>query len=223
MKKEMRWRFGMVLFFSIVLMSCQEEERELIDPTIDDAIPIDSRLANIMKNVVTHDGSFDDIIDKGNCYSINLPYTIHVNEQEKIISQLEDYNQLSLSDHILIEFPITITRHDYEELFIENQQQLDRLAATCLTTDDDIECVDFVYPFRFVTFNPDTNIFNTVEAIHDTQVFGFMEDLEDNTVVAIKYPIQLLVYNNQNMDATHNEELLATILEFAKSCDENDE
>lgn len=207
-----------------LMVSCQKEEIEIIDPSLDNTIPKDSQLAKMMKNIVTHDGSYDDIVDQGNCFSINFPYTIILNAIEEIvIDQIEDYDLLHQSDIIQIEFPITITGHDHVKKVVENNLQLRLLTETCKLDDDDIECVDFVYPFVFATFNSQTNIFSTVEVLHDSQVFGFMENLDANTEVALKYPIRLKLTNGAFLETTHNTELLSEIESFESSCDENDE
>jgi len=214
------------VFLSIVflMISCQQEVREEINPDEDNSIPKDSQLAMLMKNIVTHDGSFDDVVDGGNCYSINLPYTITKNAvQEIVIDQIEDYDQLNEFDNIQIQFPITVTKDNHQEEIVENNLELQALAVSCEIQDDDIECVDFVYPFRFATFDADFNIFSTKEVIHDAQVFNFMENLDINTSVGIKYPISLLLTNGEFLEVTHNEELLSRILAFQTSCDENDE
>jgi hypothetical protein len=224
MKKLGYWFIGLFVSCAFFMISCQEEERELIDSTLDNnAIPKDSQLAKLMRNIVIHDGSYDDLVDGGNCYSINLPYFIIRNiTEEIIIDEIEDYNRLNQSDDIKIKFPITVTRDNHLEEIIENDIELQLLANSCETQDDDIECVDFVYPFRFATFNSDNNIISTIEVIHDAQVFGFMENLDESTVVAINYPIRLLLSTGEYLDATHNDELLSRILAFETSCEEND-
>ncbi|GAA0725125.1 hypothetical protein GCM10009430_30300 [Aquimarina litoralis] len=202
--------------------SCQEEELEVVDPNIDNTIPQNSQLAGLMRNIVTHDGSYDDVVDGGNCFSVNLPYSITQNGQPLIIDSIEDYSSLSDSDDIQIQFPIKITRADHVVETIENQNNLDKLANTCQIRDEDIECVDFVYPFIFATFDSNNNIIATTEMFHDAQVFGFMEGLNENTVVSINYPIQLLLSNGEFLQIAHNTDLLSGIEAFQQSCEEND-
>jgi len=212
-----------IVICAFFMISCQQEERELINPNNDNTIPKNSQLAQLMKNIVTHDGSFDDLVDGGNCYSINLPYSIMRNMTEEIlIGQLQDYDQLNQSDDIQIQYPITVTLDNHIEEIINNETELQLLAASCEILDDDIECVDFVYPFRFAIYNSNNNNINTIEVIHDAQVYSFMENLDENTVVAINYPIRLLLSNGTYFEIAHNDELLSRILTYETSCDEND-
>ncbi|WP_211060810.1 hypothetical protein [Aquimarina sp. MMG015] len=213
----------MLISFTVLMISCQEEERELIDPELDNVIHQDSQLAGLMRSIVTHDGSFDDLVDGGNCYSINLPYSIILNgADEIIINQISDYDLFTETDNIQIQFPITITQHNYIEEIIENESQLQMLANSCELQDDDIECIDFVYPFRFATYNTANNILNTIEVIHDAQVYGFMDDLDENTLVAINYPLRLSLSDGTSIEVMHNDQLVSEILTFEASCDEND-
>ncbi|MDH7444727.1 hypothetical protein [Aquimarina sp. 2201CG14-23] len=217
------YAFVVMIGFVFFMISCQKEERQLIDPNIDTTIPKDSQLADLMRSIVIHDGSYDDVVDGGNCYSINLPYSIIRNSTEEIeINQISDYNQLNTSDNIQIQFPITITKSDHTEEIVEDLNALQSLAIGCDMDDPDIECIDFVYPLRFLTFNFDINVFETTEVIHDAEVFVFMENLEESTVVSIDFPIRLLLHNGESVEATHNDELLSRIISFANSCDEND-
>ena len=185
----MRIRGIILVLLCIVLLvtiTCQKEEREFIDESQDNTIPKDSKLANLMQKIVTHDGSYDDLIDGGHCYSINLPYTILFNGKEKTISKLSDYADIYASDMIEIQYPVVVTKHDYIEKSINNKTQLEILAALCSNDDDDIECIDFNYPFKLSTFNTSTNVFKTIDAIHDAQLFEFIGGLTNEMSIAIK-------------------------------------
>ncbi|GAA4271271.1 hypothetical protein GCM10022258_05640 [Aquimarina gracilis] len=206
----------------ILCSSCQEEEREVIDPTINNTIPKDSQLAKLMRNVVTHDGSYDDVIDGGNCFSINFPYMIIVNDEEIIVDNIGDYQNLSVNDMIEIQYPITITLFDHSEKTVIDGNELNTYVASCRKEDDDIECVDFVYPIGLSIFNAQSNRFRVVDIGHDSQMFTFMSTLGDNSFVSINYPIDLVAHNGQRLNAQHNSGLLETILDTAFTCEEND-
>ncbi len=215
-------RYMLLWSICFLIASCQEEEREFINPDTVDTIPQTSLLSTLLKNVVTHDGSFDDRVDGGNCYSINLPYDIVLNGHQYRIDSPEDYTQISYKDKVSIVFPITITFYNYKEQLVDDQKTLDRIATNCSTTDDDIECVDFVYPMSFSVFYPATNTFETVEILHDQQVYTFMDVLEEDVAIAIQYPIALQLHTGVQTKAAHNTDLLNGILKHGMSCDEND-
>ncbi len=207
----------------VMISSCQEEEREFIDPNIDNTIAIDSQLAKLMRNVVMHDGSYDDIVDQGNCYSIQLPYTVLVNGEEFTVNQIADYQQISNTDSIEIQYPIRITLYDYSEQMIGNDAELKVYIDQCQTDDEDIECIDFLYPIRLSTFNNRSNDLNSIILNHDSELFLFMSNMDNNTSMSVNYPINLLLHNGQNVDAQHNSGLLEAISNVVSACDENDE
>jgi len=198
------WFTLLTITVIVLLVSCQKEERELIDNTEDTTIPRDSQLALLMKNVVTHDGSFDDVVDKGNCYSIDLPYSIFINEEEVLIDDPSDYQKIVETDVIKIQFPIRITLSDHSSVTIDTKSELEEFSSMCKVEDDDIECVDFVYPIDLKTFESDTNRFRTIEVQHDSEMFEFMENSTKETKISINYPIDLVSHNGQNITALHN-------------------
>ncbi len=218
MKKILYILIAGMIFFS----SCQEEEREIIDPNIDNTIPKDSQLAKLMRNVVIHDGSFDDIVDSGNCYSINLPYSLLVNGEEFIVNEINDYQKLSNTDIIEIQYPIVITMFDYSEEIISNDTELKIYIEQCQIDDEDIECIDFLYPIQVSTFNNRSNELNSIVLNHDSEMYLFMSKMDNNISVSMNYPISLLLYNGQSVDVQHNSGLLETISRVASACDEND-
>lgn len=221
MKKKLKLTpYALLLMICLIIMACQEEERVSIAPT--DNIPKDSQLAKAMQNVVTHDGSYDDVVDLGNCYSINLPYSIVLNTVEVVIDEIDDYANIGEQDDIQIIYPITITTHDHVKEFVLNDSELAVYAASCVTDDDDIECIDFLYPIGLSLFNTETNSINTLEMGHDSEFYKFMQDADEKILLSINYPIQLRLHNEVDINATHNTELLNEILNAAGACDEND-
>ncbi len=220
--KMKNWNLYFFVGIATLLISCQEEEREFIDPNLDNTVPRNSQLAGLMKNVVTHDGSFDDIVDRGNCFSINLPYTILLNGDEFVINEILDYQKFLGTDVIEISFPVTITQSDHVEKVVENNTELEIFSNNCKTDDEDIECIDFVYPMSISTFDSSSNQLKTIEIGHDSQMFNFMSDVSDNISVSINYPIKLVLHNGENVGAQHNSELLSKILDAAPACDEDD-
>jgi len=207
------------LFF---LLGCQQEERVIVTPP-EDAIEKNSELAITMKRVVTHDGSYDDIVDKGNCYSIDLPYDIVRNGELYTIESAADYNTILPDDDIQISFPITVTTHQHQQVLVTSNSALDILSSTCTVNDDDIECIDFSYPIKIAVFNNETNEMSVEVIEHDSRFYNFMENLEEHTLISITYPIELLRYDSNILDATHNEELLQEITQVIDACDEMDE
>ncbi|MBL0685179.1 hypothetical protein [Aquimarina mytili] len=216
------WILVFFIAIGVMFISCQEEERELIDPNVDNTIPRNSQLASLMKSVVTHDGSFDDIVDQGHCFSIKLPYRILLNGEEVLISSSADYQRISVTDIVEIQFPVIIVESNHHENLVENITELEGFINNCIPNDDDIECIDFVYPILLSTFDSNSNRFETIEIGHDSQMFNFMSGINETTSISINYPIKLVLHNGVGVAAQHNTELLNEIIDAASICDEND-
>ncbi|MBP2830904.1 hypothetical protein J8281_01790 [Aquimarina sp. U1-2] len=215
--------FLIIVITCFMMSSCQEEERELIDPTIDTTISTNSTLAKLMKNVVIHDGSYDDIVDGGNCFSIDLPYILLVNGEPKTILQREDYNTIGSTDRIDIQFPVMVTFSDYQQATINSVKELEAISSQCEVDDEDIECIDFIYPIQISTFNTRSNSLSATLLNHDFDFFLFMSSIDENTSFSINYPIDLVLYTGESIDTQHNSGLQEAISKVVSACDENDE
>lgn len=220
--------------FSITLIfnSCQEEYEEVNDDNEEQTITASSITASLIKNTTTKDGSFDNIVDGASCFAIKFPYTVEVSGIQIIIDSKEDlhtieeiFDKFDNDEDILeILFPITITLGDYTEITIENKDSLLELIAKCTEgEDDDIECIDFVYPIALFTFDINEQKTGEVAINSDEKLRRFFADLKDDDLVSIDFPIILKKFDGTEIIINNNAEL-AMALETAKNeCDEDDD
>ncbi|MBO0343343.1 MAG: hypothetical protein VX798_13565 [Bacteroidota bacterium] len=220
-----------VLVFS--LSACQEEYEEVGGGSESETIAANSTTAVLIENTSSSDGSYDNIIDGASCFAVQFPYTVTVNGVDVTIDSESDlevveeiFDELEDDDDILdIAFPITITLSDFSEISIENQDELEALASECLEggDDDDIECIDFVYPITLFTFGVDNQQANEVQVMSDQELRRFFDELEDDDLISIEFPITLKKYDGTEVTVQNNAELAAA-LEMAKNqCDEDDD
>ena len=79
-----------------------------------------------MQSTVTNDGSVDDIMDDADCFSVDLPVTVLVNDLSITINTLSDlqliediYNEFDTDeDSLEFSFPITIILYNYENKLV---------------------------------------------------------------------------------------------------------
>ncbi|MEX0313748.1 MAG: hypothetical protein AB3N18_06190 [Allomuricauda sp.] len=224
-----------IALFAVALnfTSCQEEFEEVNGGTSQETIEANSSTALLIEKTSSKDGSYDNIIDSASCFALKFPYTVEVNGIEVIIDSEEDlqtvediFDEVDVDDDILeIIFPITITYADFSELVIENKEQLRELAAECVEggDDDDIECIDFVYPITLFTFDINNQQTGEVAVESDEQLRKFFNGLEPGNLVGIQYPITLKKYDGTEIIVDSNAEL-ANALEMAQDeCDEDDD
>ena len=234
MKKFMSYlMFSGLLLAALSFTSCQEEFEELPGEDNQEAILASSSTAQLIKRTSSKDGSYDNIVDGASCLAINFPYVVKVNglevnidvkEDLKLIKQL--FNEVEIDDDILeIIFPIQITLSDYTEITINNKEQLRQKVEGCIEggDDDDILCIDFVYPIVVYSFDIDIQQTGNITVENDMQLRRYFTERGDDDLLSFDFPISLKLYDGTQVSVNNNAEL-ANAIETAKSeCDDDDD
>jgi len=128
-------------------------------------------------------------------------------------------------DFLEILFPITVTTGDYTEITINGIEDLRELAAQCLEggADDDIECIDFVYPMTLFTFDIELEQTGSFVVESDRDLRRFFGNLDANELVSFQFPISLELYDDTVITVNTNEELARAIESAKDACDEDDD
>ena len=222
-------------FFALFMfMSCQQEVVDVTAPTEAEALVANSELTSLMTSTSKMDGSKDNIIDNASCLSIELPVTVIVNNHEVTISTEEDYAKIEAyfnefeddNDFVNLIFPVTIVLSDFTEVVISNREELQQRILNCNgenEPDDDIECIDFQYPFSFSVYNTSFQVINVVTVENDRQLYHFIKRVREGEVFAsINFPITMILADGTTQEVNNNEELQTTIDNAKDSCNEDD-
>lgn len=222
-----------LLTLALSFTSCQDEFEEISTGDEPQAITMNSSTAQLIQRTSTNDGSFDNIVDGTSCFGIKFPYTVEVNGLEITIDSREDLHQIeeifdAVDDDLdLLEilFPITITAGDFTEITINGLQDLRALAAECKEggEDDDIECIDFVYPMTLFTFTVSLEQTGTVQVESDRDLRLFFKELDEDNLVSFDFPISLKLYDGNVITVDTNEALVRAIENAKDDCDEDDD
>ena len=222
------------LFISVLFTSCQNEVSDIVETNTEETFVAESALAQSMLRTTTFDGSFDNIIDSANCISVNLPVTVIVNGITITIEAIEDYEVIedifdefeNDDDNIEIVFPITIILSDYDEIVINNYDELYAFVEECLgenEDDDDIECIDFQYPISVSIFNSNFDFIETVQINNDEELYEFIEELEGGVFASLNFPVNMVLADGSTIEVNNNDELQAAIEAAEDACDEDDD
>jgi hypothetical protein len=211
--------FVLVLFLGLFLFSCQKEEKEYIDETLDETITASSPLTNLLVRTSQNPGTYDDIIDGNGCTSVVLPVTVVANGQQVTINTPEDllfiqqiFNQFpNDTDTLAINFPITLKLFDFTQVTVNNQGELDALAAACGSNDVEIGCLDFVYPISFFTYNSDQQQSGSVVVNSDLELFTFLRGLGPNDFISLDFPISVILADGSTVLVNSNQQLQTLI------------
>ena len=220
-------------FFALFMMaSCQKEAVEITDPNTQETFIAESNLAALITNTSTNDGSSDNIIDRANGFSVNLPITVIVNGIEVVVNSEDDFDLIESifddsdddDDTIEIVFPITVTMSDYSQVVINNQAELEALRENHSNeNDDDIECIDFKYPLTISIYNLNFQVIDVVTINSDEQLHHFVRNLEGGVLASLNFPITMVYPDGSTIEVNNNQELENLMKEARNSCDEDDD
>lgn len=220
-----------LLLVALGLGACQKEHEELPVGIDQEAIKASSSTGKLIQKASSRNGSFDDIVDGAGCFAINFPYVVRVNGTEVTIGDIADLKQIEeifdgMDDDILdIMFPITITLSDFSEIDINNEDQFEDMVEACLEggDDDDIECIDFIYPLTLFSF--DTNLQQTGKLVveNDMQLRRYFNSLGDDDLISFEFPISLKLYGESEIRIHNHAELASAIEKADDTCDDDDD
>ncbi len=234
MKKFMSYlMYGSLLLVALNFTSCQEEFEELPGEDSQEAILASSSTGQLIQRTSSKDGSYDNIVDGASCFAINFPYVVNVHGLEVEIDAIEDlklikqlFDEVEIDDDIVdIVFPITITLSDYTEIKINNREELREKAKECLEggDDDDIECIDFVYPIVVYSFDINLQQTGNVTVQNDMQLRRYFAERGDDDLLSFDFPITLELYDDTKISVSNNAELAHAIETAKNECDEDDD
>jgi len=223
--------FSMIGF--LFFIGCQQDVTEIIDIPAEQVITPDSKIAELVQRTAMKDGSDDNIIDKSSCSSLVLPITVIVNGIEIILDSEEDFvtverilDQFEWDDDIIeILFPITVILADHSELVINNEDNLKALWVSCGENiiDDDIECIDFVYPFTISVFDAENQLSDVITIENDEQLHHFFKEFNEDELASVNFPITVILSSGEEYVANSNDELEKLIDAAIDDCDEDDD
>lgn len=228
-----------ILFFlvvsSCIFTSCRKEETILVQPPEDETLAANSNISELIKKMVSNDGSIDNIIDNANCFNVQLPVSVLANTTSITVNSEEDYTAVEDvfdtldddDDTLEIIFPITIILEDYSQETIANYTELATYASNCTgenIEDDDIECVYFQYPISLSIFNSNNEIIEVVTVNNDKSFYEFLSEIAQYDIVSGNFPIIVKLASNGNSIEVQNFNQLQAILETNTfNCDEDDD
>ena len=223
----------LAMLFIFAISGCQDEKMEIIEPPTEEVLKSDDTVVTLMLHTVANDGSNDNILDGSSCTNIALPVTVVVSGLEITIDSEEDLEIIEEifdefdddEDELSFLFPITVINADYSELTINNEDELEDLVEDCgeNVDDDDIECVDFKYPFSVSVFNTNSQVAEVITFENDKELYEFLDDFDEEDLVEVNFPITLILSDGTEVIANNNDELENIIEDAVDDCDEDDD
>ena len=234
----MKKYFKSAIFTSLIVVAlsftaCQKEYDPIVETSEEETMTANSAVANLMTNMVSNDGSFDNIVDGSSCFDIRFPYTVSVNGFDITINSKDDlrlieeiFDAIDEDNDILdIIFPVTITMADYSDITIKNLAELREHSEECIEggNDDDIECIDVIYPVTFFTYDREEQQTGSVSVESDKEMRRFFAGLDMEDIVSLQFPVLFETYDGAKVTVNNIEELRAAIERAKEACDEDDD
>ncbi len=235
MKKFFNIRASLISFSALLLlMSCQEEFEDINSSANEETMEAGSQTANLMVSMAIMDGSYDNIVDGSSCFAVQFPYTVQVNGIEIIIDEVGDLQEIEAifdwygddDDRIEIEYPITVTSENFEDILINSEDELEDLLDECEDgegDEDDIECIDIVYPVTMYTFDLSNEVTETFEINSDRELHQFFKNLNSQILVSVDFPVELVTKDGSTITVNSLVELALALSQARDDCDEDDD
>ncbi|MGW9685954.1 hypothetical protein [Flagellimonas sp. 2504JD1-5] len=226
--------FFLLCLSLIGVLSCRTEDDLSIGTPVEETIEANSNLADLISRTSQNDGSIDNIIDKANCLSVQLPVTVTVNGTQITVDDKDGYEEIEDVfdlfdddiDIIEISYPITLILTDFTTLTINSDAELIAIADNCPgenEDDDDIECIDFQYPITTFILDENNELVNTIVIDNDEEMHRFIDDLDEYTAVTINFPLSVILADGSTQTIGSVQELENVIENADDTCDEDDD
>ena len=232
MKNFLKSALFLVMVSIFTMTSCQNDDNQIINESAN--LKNTSPLTGLLSRVAQDSTSIDNVIDSTSCFSVNLPVTVIVNNQQVTVSDATDYavvqnilNEFSDDDdQVSFVFPISITFANYSTVAVNSNEQLDDIIDDCGEDEDDadeIDCLNINYPINITYYDAGTQTPSTITITSDAALYNFFDDFDDDDYATINYPIAVTDSNGNQVEINNNSELEAAIEAADALCDDNDD
>lgn len=214
----------------ISIIGCQKEEETIIQDDTQ-TFTSSSALSSLLLRTSQFPTAFDNVLDNSSCFSVQLPVTVIVNNQQILVSNQSDYqlvqnaiNQFSNDDDIVnFVYPITIVYQNFQTQILQNSNDLDDVLDECDEDDgfDEIDCININYPIVLNIYDSNNQVANTITITSNSMLFNFLSNTNSNTLLAVVFPISVTNSNGQNVVINNNAELENFIEDSISDCDDD--
>jgi len=214
----------------ISIIGCQKEEETIIQDDTQ-TFTSSSALSGLLLRTSQFPTAFDNVLDNSSCFSVQLPVTVIVNNQQIVVSNQSDYqlvqnaiNQFSNDDDIVnFVYPITIVYQNFQTQILQNSNDLDDVLDECDEDDgfDEIDCININYPIVLNIYDSNNQVANTITITSNSMLFNFLSNTNSSTLLAVVFPISVTNSNGQNVVINNNAELENFIEDSISDCDDD--
>lgn len=210
-----------------LINSCQKEENTIIqEPTQN--IKMSSPISKFLERVTQNNTSIDNVMDGTSVFRVKLPVNITLNSTNLTVNSINDYqlvvdlkNASGTDDDIVnYSFPITVSMRNFEEIIINNLNQLNVLISQNNDLSD-ISCLSIVYPITLNKYDSSNQVADVLTLNSNSQFINFLFNLNESIFYSINYPISIINPANETVIINSNEILKDNIESAISQCGSN--
>ena len=215
------------------LTGCMESYEDVQYPDENEVISLNSSFERQLINITLLDGSIDNVLDNASCLTVKLPVEAYLNDELYQINTYSDLQafetayqeEITSRDQFRLVYPIRVINEKYQETEISNAIDLELQAQNCVEggTDSDIECIDFVYPLKVVSYDPIYQSAKVESIPNDNELYYLLANRKTEEVLGFGYPITVLDHQGEQVAISGNDEMQNLINAAVSTCDEGDE
>lgn len=206
------------IILSLLLISCQEEEYEVLTGEDQPGLAEGTEFYNLVERAAMHDGSEDDELDESPCFSIGFPFNLSVEGVELRVRTAADLQAVlqTLNEsgrrNISLRFPVSIINSEYERENIEDAEEFEELQQECqeelASNEGPITCAQIQFPLKVLVYNPNTQKTNSANIANRKQLYVFLENTSENEVLNFQYPVSIKYAGNNEVVVNSNVEFM---------------
>lgn len=226
----MKMAHCLIVFCLFLLGSCQKEEETIVREDTQSFVKT-SPIAGLLSRISQNPTAKDNVLDNSSLISMQLPVTVIVNGNTITINSPDDYQLVQNTidaysnddDVVHCSFPIVIEFQNYATQAVNNYIQMNDAIAACGQDDgfDEIDCISLIYPIVINLYDSNNQIASSVTVTSNSNLFNFLDNLNNNTFVAISFPISAVNLTGQTQVINSNVELSNFMEDAIDDCDDD--
>jgi hypothetical protein len=207
-----------LIFILVLAIGCYNDDNEIV--ITENTSHNNSALTTMLKSIAQHNASFDNKVDNSSCFSLDFPYQLYVNSELRNISSVSDLANIEENDDIDIVFPVSTNFYNYEVHQAINQTEFNLVQNACNENFNITPnyCLDIQFPITIKEFNDLTESFETYQLNNDKDVYLHFDNLHDNDVYEIEYPIFFVDTNSNSIRIDNNSDFEIAYSTSLQSC-----
>ncbi len=217
-------RIAILLAITSLHFSCETESFVVKNGTLNN-LSENTSLMHKLKRLSQFPTTADNIVDGTSCFALKLPVAVVANDVPITLNTVADYQQVRAifaqhendTDHVLLQFPVTVTCWDYHEEILQDMAAFEAAAVDC-NPSVELSCIDFLYPIQVKSYDSRRQLAQTFSLGSNPALFQFLDGPQTYDSVSLVFPVGFVNSNGNTIAIAGSEALEAAIDNDTETC-----